>query len=430
MSKAPKVRSMSACGRRGYLADGWRTVSLGEVVQVNPREPALAADAPFVPMEAIEPGKRWVVGTQVRGSRSGARFRGGDVLFARITPCLENGKVAQYPSDMPPAGGSTELLVLRASDEIDAGFLYFWATSEATREAATKLMVGSTGRQRVSATDLASMQISLPPLAEQRRIADLLAHIDDSVVASREAIDALSEAMAVALERDVQAAMASEQRRLGELASVQSGISWAKTDEVTEDSPDSIAVMGVANVQRDFIHADGCTRIPRTPQAEDRAIKPHTLLTIRTNGNADRIGNVHKAPSEAVGHTISSFLTSITTEQPGDSDYVLRVLQSPPYQRAITQATSGSTGLKNIAVTWIRNLEIPWPSEAERTRTCNLADGFEAAITAHRDLTSRAERLRAAVLTGLLSGLHAIPADYDRLLNGEVEPSTREPAEV
>ena len=77
------------------MRDGWPELPLGNVVLVNPREPALPEDAPFVPMEAIEPGKRWVVGTQTRGTRSGARFRGGDVLFARITPCLENGKVAQ-----------------------------------------------------------------------------------------------------------------------------------------------------------------------------------------------------------------------------------------------------------------------------------------------------------------------------------------------
>ena len=156
----------------------WRKTTIGDAAEVNPKEPPLPEDAPFVPMDAVNAGQRWVEYTEPRGKRSGARARAGDVLFARITPCLENGKTAQVQPDIELCGGSTEFIVLRGSDRVDPDFLYFWATERSVRKAAANLMTGSTGRQRLSAKDLAAMALDLPPISEQRRIVDLLGTFD------------------------------------------------------------------------------------------------------------------------------------------------------------------------------------------------------------------------------------------------------------
>ncbi len=74
------------------MRDGWVKTTLGEVAVVNPSESALPNDAPFIPMDAVHVGMRWTQYTELRGDRSGARAKSGDILFARITPCLENGK--------------------------------------------------------------------------------------------------------------------------------------------------------------------------------------------------------------------------------------------------------------------------------------------------------------------------------------------------
>jgi len=160
------------------MPEHWQETTLGEVGEVNPKEAPLAEDAPFVPMDAVNVGQRWVEYTEPRGTRSGARARAGDVLFARITPCLENGKTAQVQSEIDRCGGSTEFIVLRGTERLDADFLYFWATDRNVRERAANLMTGSTGRQRLSPKDLAAMTLSVPPLSEQRRIVDLVGSID------------------------------------------------------------------------------------------------------------------------------------------------------------------------------------------------------------------------------------------------------------
>jgi type I restriction enzyme S subunit len=399
------------------LREGWIAGTVSDFVEVNPREVALPAEAPFVPMEAVEPGARWGEATQRRENRGGARFRGGDVLFARITPCLENGKVAQWPFGAGRAGGSTEFIVLRATADIDPSFLYYWATSREVREAATALLVGSTGRQRLAPDDLAAMPISLPSIEEQRRVAALLESID---AVAAESLDRSSAALALKarfLGAAVDGLRDTDCKPLGSLADVQSGVSWTKADELPEGDPAGIGVMGVKNVQRDHVHARDCGWIRKTPQAEQRAIARHTILTIRTNGNPDRIGNVHLAPIEAVGYTISSFLTAITPHEPDEAGYVLRVLQSPQVQNAITAATSGSTGLKNIAVTWIRELEIPWPSLRQRRDLDATAVAFDSLATAHASEATILRTLRDALLTALLSGAHTIPESYDRFLS-------------
>lgn len=167
----------------------WTRTTLGSVALVNPKEPALNADAPFVPMDAVRVGQRYVQYVASRGTRSGARAASGDVLFARITPCLENGKVAQVQGGIGRCGGSTEFIVIRGTDKISADFIYFWATSSTTRSYAIDLMNGTTGRQRLSANDLAAIPMLLPPLAEQRRIVELITSMDDVVQATERTVE-------------------------------------------------------------------------------------------------------------------------------------------------------------------------------------------------------------------------------------------------
>jgi|694.fasta_scaffold112093_3 restriction endonuclease S subunit len=152
----------------------WPVKTLGEVAVVNPSEPALSEDAPFVPMDAVTAGKRDVQYTQPRGQRSGARARAGDILFARITPCLQNGKVALVQDEIARCGGSTEFIVVRAGPEVLNGYLYQWITSDHIRDEVTGLMKGATGRQRLNAEDLALAELPVPPLEEQKRIVTLL----------------------------------------------------------------------------------------------------------------------------------------------------------------------------------------------------------------------------------------------------------------
>lgn len=152
----------------------WRTLRLCDVAEVGPRDPRLSEKAPFVPMASVEVGRRYPTYYEERGSRGGVRMRANDVLFARITPCLENGKVGQLPEDARPTGGSTEFIVVRPGPGVDPGYLYYWCRSPDVRDGAQRHMTGATGRMRFSGDDLGRFEIPLPPLDEQRRIVAIL----------------------------------------------------------------------------------------------------------------------------------------------------------------------------------------------------------------------------------------------------------------
>ncbi len=168
--------------------DDWVESTLGEVAVLNPSEPALSDSDHFAPMDAVHVGKRWVQYTEERRDRNGARARAGDVLFARITPCLENGKVAQVQSELKRCGGSTEFIVVRGTERCTSDFLYFWCTLKENRDRAAALMTGTTGRQRLSWQNLGSLSLWLPSITEQERIVSYMSGFDSFIESTESAI--------------------------------------------------------------------------------------------------------------------------------------------------------------------------------------------------------------------------------------------------
>jgi type I restriction enzyme, S subunit len=168
--------------------DDWVDTNLAEVAVLNPSEPALSNTDHFAPMDAVHVGKRWVQYTEERRDRNGARARAGDVLFARITPCLENGKVAQVQSELQRCGGSTEFIVVRGTEKCTSDFLYFWCTLKENRDKAAELMTGTTGRQRLSWQDLGSLQLWLPSIKEQEQIVSIMSEFDSLIDSTENAI--------------------------------------------------------------------------------------------------------------------------------------------------------------------------------------------------------------------------------------------------
>jgi type I restriction enzyme S subunit len=185
------------------MASDWQVMTLAEAVQINPQRPlAKGTEAPFVAMEDIIPSQRSV---EVRQTRifegSGSRFMNGDTLFARITPCLENGKTA-FISQLPKetvGHGSTEFIVMSGKENLsDNLFVYYLARDPNFRSYSAQQMEGTSGRQRVPVLALSKLVIELPPLPEQRAIAHILGALDDKIELNRRMNQTL-EAMAQAL---------------------------------------------------------------------------------------------------------------------------------------------------------------------------------------------------------------------------------------
>src|SRR6266571_3305183 len=136
----------------GEIPEGWNVKKVTEAVHVNPRtEVPKEGDKPFVSMGSLPHNSMLIENIETRSGNSGSKFRNGDTLFARITPCLENGKtgfVQFLPSERAVAFGSTEFIVLR-SKTLCPEYVYLLARSHSFRDNAIKSMSGATGRQRV-----------------------------------------------------------------------------------------------------------------------------------------------------------------------------------------------------------------------------------------------------------------------------------------
>ncbi|WP_313096122.1 restriction endonuclease subunit S [Corynebacterium variabile] len=171
----------AAAGDGPYpLPEGWRWVKLGEVAEINPRDPKLAEEAEisFVGMAQLDATTASAKPLETRSfsevSKGYTVFRNHDVLVAKITPCWENGKIGQAELDHEVGVGSTEFHVVRPGGQLDSRYILHFLRQSHVRATGELRMTGSAGQRRVPAKYLSDLKIPLAPLSEQRRIAEIL----------------------------------------------------------------------------------------------------------------------------------------------------------------------------------------------------------------------------------------------------------------
>ena len=139
---------------------------------------------PFIPMDVVDGQHKFPLEVKRKiFSGGGAKFTNGDTIFARITPCLENGKIAMIKSLEEEVGfGSTEFFVFRGKDGVsDSDFVYYLSRTDTIRDPAVKSMVGASGRQRADKAVVDNVQVLAPSLSQQKQIADILSAYDDLI---------------------------------------------------------------------------------------------------------------------------------------------------------------------------------------------------------------------------------------------------------
>ncbi len=171
--------------RDRVVPEGWQEARIGEVSTVNPPKPTLRDSSDqtpvlFIPMAALDDVTGHIVAAESRSlgevrDKSYRTFTSGDVLFAKITPCMENGKAAVVPDISTGLGfGSTEFHVLRPGPSLDRRYLWHFIRQEAYRKGAEHHMTGSVGQARVPKEFVEQSTIPIPPIEEQRGIAAVL----------------------------------------------------------------------------------------------------------------------------------------------------------------------------------------------------------------------------------------------------------------
>jgi type I restriction enzyme S subunit len=175
----------------------WEKITFSELVEFPPKL-SLEKNESYdnIPMDVVDGGIKYVQEINQRVyTGGGAKFGNGDTIFARITPCLENGKIAKVKGLEKGVGfGSTEFFVFRAKENIaEPDFIYYLAKTDIIRQPAIKSMVGASGRQRADKGVVEQIKVPKIPLPTQRRIASILSAYDDLIENNLKRIKLLEE---------------------------------------------------------------------------------------------------------------------------------------------------------------------------------------------------------------------------------------------
>ena len=170
---------------------------LEDIIEFNPTETLKKGTvSKKIPMDKLGVFSKYINSFDIEKYNGGMKFRNGDTLLARITPCLENGKTSKVTIlDEEEVGfGSTEYIVMRSKKNIsDEDFIFYLAISPKFREIAIKSMTGTSGRQRVQLDVVKNTEMLIPSYEEQIKIGKVLSSIDKRIELNNQINDNLFE---------------------------------------------------------------------------------------------------------------------------------------------------------------------------------------------------------------------------------------------
>ena len=307
--------------RMNDVPDGWTVVSFEDVVQVNPRKASgMRADmrVSFVPMAAVSEVSGSIASAVPRPLREVSRgfrqFQDGDVIFAKITPSMENGKVAVASGLHNGIGyGSTEFHVLRSYGAVLPEYLWRFLRQPSFRTNARRVMTGAVGQQRVPAEYIRRHRLPLPPLREQQRIVEKIQAVLGSVDDAREALHRVAVMLGEFKERVLDFAFAGHLtadfrdgppsasaanrgypsgwsiKALGEISEIQTGIQVGRKRSVTAELVE-VPYLRVANVQRGWLDLKDVKRIAVTRAERKRLLLQQGDILMNEGGDRDKLG--------------------------------------------------------------------------------------------------------------------------------------------
>lgn len=211
---------------------------LEEIIQFNPTETIKKGTiSKKISMDKLDNFKKYVNSFDLEEYKGGAKFKNGDTLFARITPCLENGKTAKVSilGENEIGFGSTEYIVMRKRNNIsDEDFIYYLAISPEFRNIAIKSMTGTSGRQRVQLDVLKNTEMLLPSYEEQKKIGKILSSLDEKIELNNKINNNLYEIMKLNFNQWVENLKDYELSNLSSIAYYKNGLAMQKYRPLNE----------------------------------------------------------------------------------------------------------------------------------------------------------------------------------------------------
>jgi type I restriction enzyme S subunit len=432
------------------IPDGWVQKTITEIAEVNKRDPSLRSlsddlSVTFVPMAAIDAEKGLI--TDPRTSSFGkvkkgfTSFREGDVIFAKITPCMENGKAAIARGLINGVGfGSTEFHVIRPNNEVIPDYIFYFLRQESFRNEAKANFSGTAGQLRVKASFIENTIIPVPPLPEQERIVEriesLFTQLDAGVAALKRAQAALKRYRASVLKAACEGRLVPQdpndepaeellQRILAEkgqkytpvqaegLAELPKGWCWATSNQLLKFvtsgsrgwakyySDDGAVFFRIGNLNHGSITLDlrniQRVSLPTTTEGMRTRVEENDIL-VSITADVGMVGLVNGLTDESY---INQHIALARPVKSINAKYLAWFLTSEIGQKQLKDLQRGATKM-GLGLDDIKNVIIPLPPSNEQLkiiteleRRLSVVQEMEAAVTAG---LARASRLRQAIL--------------------------------
>lgn len=395
---------------------------LFEYIDVNPKEILTKGTlAKKISMDKLQPFCRDIPEYELAEYTGGTKFRNGDTIMARITPCLENGKTAMVNIlDENEVGfGSTEYIVFRAKKELTIpDFVYYLVRSSFVRELAIKSMVGSSGRQRVQTNVVENLEIDFPSLTEQTQIASVLKSLDDKI--------ALNNKINNNLEQQAQALFKSwfvefepfngtmpsdwEIVPLEKIANFQNGYAFKSKALLNEPSPDCYQVFKQGHIARGggFIPDGTKSWYPKSiaSKLEKFVLKKGDILMAMTDmkDNVAILGNTAVMPldneyivNQRVGHLRANGYKGVT--------YPFIYLLTNSTDFLVDLRSRANSGVQvNLSSSEIKASQTVLPSEEVNNAFSEITLPMFEIIINNQLENQRLAQLRDTLLPKLMSG--------------------------
>ena len=401
------------------LPKGWTETTLGDLIE--PRrtkaDPQATPTASFVGLEHVEAHTTKLLGTtSATAMKSSANaFKRGDVLYGRLRPYLN--KVCQPDFDGLCSG---EFVVMPENHAVSGAFLKFRLSAYDFVDFASHLNSGD--RPRVDFGQLRSFTFALPPISEQSRIADTLAHLlnetDAGTATLQRCQEKLTDYRAAVLNAAVKGDLTADWRKrnpgvehwrrvaFDQIATIQGGL---QKSPARAPKQHHYPYLRVANVHRGRLHLDELRRFELTPEELRKLrLEPGDVLLVEGNGSRKEIGRCALWNGEVENCVHQNHIIRARLEEGVLPQYVSIFLNSPTGQLAIQQAANSTSGLYTLSVKKVKALSIALPPVAEQREIVDAVASHVSAVDAiSKDLTeklSQANSLRQSLLHRAFTG--------------------------
>jgi len=396
------------------MREGWATTTLGDVMmlersRIEPKK--IDPDAVYVGLENLESDRPTLRSFGRIGDTSSAAtpFVPDDVLFGKLRPYLRKVAIAEV------AGFSTtEILVMRATSRVIPQFLLYLATQPSTFRRCEEASAG-TRMPRVSAKDLSAIGILLPPLAEQRRIVDVIESVDNYITALETRAETARTARSALVESAIAELMKAECVPLNSIAQVVGGVT--KDSGRTNSNEVEVPYLRVANVQRARLDLSEVKKISVNAAKADALKLENGDILLNEGGDRDKLGRgwVWEGQIPRCIHQNHVFRARVF--DPTFDPYFIAIITNSEIGRSWFEMMGGqSTNLASISKGTLEQFPVPCADQSIQGSILEFWNALSDTAAACDALTHDARRLRSALLSDLLSGNHEIPATYDQLL--------------